>query len=153
MEYLTQYTDSKRRTCMNKGSNHAAVFFNHRCFDSVLSYGENRYDAKSIFPTIHAECDAMNKLPPVKRGRIHRVDILVIRLNRCGNVGNSKPCGLCLERLKNLHLKGYVLDTVYYSDRGKIIKIKYSALMNEERHITKMVIELDLFKKLRKCVC
>lgn len=106
-------------------------------FLKVQSYGENHYDGKTVFPTVHAEYDAMKKLPR-RRGKIKRLDLLVIRVNRGGTVGNSKPCEQCLQRLTQLPKFGYCLDTVYYSNVNELVRVKFSHLLESEKHVTKL---------------
>lgn len=106
-------------------------------FLKVQSYGENHYDAKTVFPTVHAEYDAMKKLPK-RRGKLKRIDLLVIRVNRGGTVGNSKPCEQCIKRLSMLPKFGYNLDTVYYSNVNELVRVKFSQLLESEKHVTKL---------------
>lgn len=91
-----------------------AVFFN------VLSYGENMY--KNVYEqgTSHAEENAIRKLQPLPRkSRLKKVDMLVIRTNREGLLGSSKPCANCVRLMANkLPEKGYTLNRVYYSETG-----------------------------------
>lgn len=101
-----------------------------------MTYGENHYST-GIFPTVHAEDDAVNKLPVLKRNRkLKKVDLLVIRANIGGTVGNSKPCERCIKSLEiKLPKKGYLLDTLYYTDRGgTLVKKKFSRVLEEESH-------------------
>lgn len=74
--------------------------------------------------TIHAEENAIRKLPYLPRkSRLKRVDMLVIRTNREGNLGSSKPCANCISYIANkLPEKGYAIDRVYYSEAGGTIK-------------------------------
>jgi cytidine deaminase len=105
----------------------------------VLSYGENKYKS-GIFPTVHAEDDAINKLPSLTNKRIRKVDILVIRANIGGTVGNSKPCTRCIQVLeKKLPKRGYVLDTIHYTTvGGTVVSRKFSDLLSEGgHHVTK----------------
>ena len=138
MESLLALAGSRRRCCRHGGSNHAALFF---CNGRLLSYGENRpRGTNPVFPTVHAECDAMRKLPVAGRRR-KRLDLLVIRLNKGGSIGNSKPCWLCLEELKKLPSRGYILHTVHYSNMNRIVSVKFSDLLNMPRHIPKIFSE------------
>lgn len=72
-------------------------------------------------PTKHAEVDAINKLKNKKN--IPRImDILVIRLSKSGELGESRPCYHCICALERSHLN---IRSVYYSTRdGKIMKEK-----------------------------
>lgn len=69
------------------------------------------------------------------------MDILVIRANIGGTVGNSKPCFKCVQDLyTKLPKKGYILETVHYTDKGGVlISKKFTRLMDEEPHIPKLV--------------
>ncbi len=139
MESLVSSLNSRRRCCMNPGSNHAAVFFTK--FSSVHSYGENKPKVSATAGTIHAEDDAIEKLPSLRRmRRLRRIDLLVIRANAGGTVGNSKPCITCIRALAlKLPKKGYILDTVHYTDRGgSVISKKFSRLSLESPHIPKL---------------
>lgn len=102
-----------------------------------MSYGENHY-SPGLFPTVHAEDDAINKLPVLRRNRRHlkKIDLLVIRANQGGTVGNSKPCFKCIHDLyTKLPKKGYILDTVYYTDKGQVIvSKKFSHILSEGGH-------------------
>lgn len=123
---------------MNPGSNHAAVFFTQG--GCLFSYGENKPKFSGVLPTVHAEDDAIDKLPVLKksRRRLKRLNLLVIRANAGGSVGNSKPCFACVNALRyKLPKKGYVLDTVYYTDRGGTITAKKFSRLSEDQHIPK----------------
>lgn len=113
-------------------------------FLNVQSYGQNRYDAstRTVFPTVHAECDAMNKLPRRREKLLKKIDLLVIRSNIGGTIGNSKPCTMCIDRLMTLPKRGYILDTVYYSLANKLVKVKFCKLIEMERHIPKYLREI-----------
>jgi hypothetical protein len=84
----------------------------------------------------------MSKLPSRStKGRRTRLDLLVIRLNKGGTVGNSKPCVLCLEELKKLPGRGYILDTVHYSLMNRIVTVKFSELLEAPKHVPKFFSE------------
>ncbi len=105
-----------------------------------MSYGENHYSA-GLFPTVHAEDDAISKLPVLKRNKkLKKIDMLVVRVNHGGTLGNSKPCFKCISDLyKKLPKKGYILDTVYYTDRfHNVVSKKFSHLVSEgDYHVPK----------------
>ena len=108
-----------------------------------MAYGENYYNpgtGRRLFPTVHAEDAAINNLPRRQGRRLKKIDLLVIRANHGGTVGNSKPCFKCLRDLYiKLPKKGYVLDTVHYTDSSHLlVSVKFSKLLNEEKkHIPK----------------
>lgn len=69
-----------------------------------------------------------------------RVDVLVVRSNIGGTVGNSKPCVRCIKSLaEGLPKKGYLLDTVYYTVQGGLLESqKFARLVQEDDpHIPK----------------
>lgn len=90
--------------------------------------------------TRHAEIDAMLKLPRIRRrSRLIPISLVVIRVNKFGEMKNSKPCRHCLMRLQNLYSFGYNLCNIYYSnENGEIIKRKYVDLLKgEDQHISR----------------
>jgi hypothetical protein len=103
---------------------------------AIKSYGENQYNnaSDSTCSSIHAEANAMRKLLPLRRQKnLKKIDLLVIRVSKNGQFGNSKPCIHCILNLsKNLPDKGYTLQDVYYTDeRGDIIANKFQNLIHE----------------------
>jgi len=77
-----------------------------------------RFKNKSLFPSRHAELDLISQL----WGRYHidsSLKIVVLRLNKNGELKQSKPCVKCRKILDALNLK-----KVYFSnDKGKFEKI------------------------------
>ena len=125
--------------------NHAAVIFSNDC---TFSYGENRYHCQhktrknqsgsSFSSTIHAEENAIRKLPPLPRHKkLKKVDILVIRANKA-SLGNSKPCMHCLHKMKNLPRQGYIVDKIFYSTMDGTISVARldDLLYNETPHVS-----------------
>jgi cytidine deaminase len=116
-----------------------AAFFN------LLSYGENMYKDSYERGTIHAEHNAVQKLPTLPRkSRLKKIDLLVIRTSRVGTLGNSKPCVHCLTILKTkLPEKGYSLQKVYYSEAGgNIVSTSFVKLLeSEEGHCSRFYKE------------
>jgi hypothetical protein len=119
---------------------------------ALLSYGENLHkgngtgDPKNFY-SIHAEENAIKKLPQLSRNKkLKRVDLLVIRANKSGSLGNSKPCVHCIICLyKQLPLKGYILDTIYYSNSDGILKeSNLASLTKEELHMTRYYKERNM---------
>lgn len=68
-----------------------------------------------------------NKYWESKRQKSVKMDLLVISMNKSGNLRISKPCEKCVKFLYNdpiIHIKN-----VYYSDRdGSIVREKFSDL-------------------------
>lgn len=105
-------------------------------------------------PSIHAECKCLhilqtpriyhkNKLhlhnhslgrrtssqtqTKTKTKRRKKLNILVIRINGEGKLGNSRPCASCIEKMKT-----FGIYRVYYSDNtGKIIWEKLTEIIND----------------------
>lgn len=104
------------------------VFFN------VLSYGENQFRNQYDLGTIHAEENAIRKLPTLPRkSRLKKVDILVIRTTKQGRLGCSRPCMNCLMTMNNwLPEKGYSVGTVYFSeDDGEISHMSFRRMFED----------------------
>lgn len=104
----------------------------------ILSFGVNKLgDTEGKTPGIHAECDAILKLMPLKNNKkLESINLLVIRLSVKNKIQSSKPCWNCIETLKTLpQKKGYKIENIYYSDEnGNIIKTNLKKLDLEEKH-------------------
>ena len=104
----------------------------------ILSFGVNQLgDTDGNTPGIHAECDAISKLIPLKpRKKLENINLLVIRLSPKNKIQCSKPCYNCIKTMKNLPPKiGYKIKNIYYSDsNGNIVKTTIKALEKEEKH-------------------
>jgi cytidine deaminase len=107
----------------------------------ILSFGMNQLgDCEGKNPGIHAECDAISKLMPLKNKRkLESINLLVIRLSTKNKIQSSKPCNNCIQIMKTLpQKKGYKIDTIYYSDgEDNIIKTNLNKLELEEKHYSK----------------
>ena len=69
---------------------------------NVLSVGINYYKSSRTDCSTHAEINAIDKLPTLKRSkRLVRIDILVIRTSASGVLGMSKPCSKCISDMFN----------------------------------------------------
>ena len=133
MEAMVELVSSRRGGPSDSSRCHAAIFF---ADGKILSYGENRPRTRPPFPTVHAECDAMNKLPSrTSRGRRTRLDLLVIRVNRGGTVGNSRPCAHCVQALQDLPRRGYILENVHYSIENTIKTERFTDIIEGPQHV------------------
>ncbi len=97
-------------------------------------------DSDGSTPGIHAECDAISKLIPLKpKKHLEHINILVIRISTKNKIQSSKPCSNCIETMiKMPPKKGYKIQNIYYSDGfGNIIKTTLNSLEKEERHYSK----------------
>jgi cytidine deaminase len=107
----------------------------------ILTFGVNQMgDSDGNAPGIHAECDAISKLIPLKpKKKLENINILVIRLSTKNKIQSSKPCSNCIETMINLPpKKGYRVQNIYYSDMfGDIVKTSLNTLEKEERHYSR----------------
>jgi len=107
----------------------------------ILSFGVNQMgDSAGKNPGIHAECDALTKLMPLKnKKRLEPINLLVVRFSPKNKIQSSKPCYNCIETMKNYPKKiGYKIENIYYSDSdGNIIKTNLKILDTEEKHYSK----------------
>ena len=88
---------------------------------------------------IHAEIDALNKIKKLynkKKIKTNKMNLIVIRTNKSGNLCSSAPCYHCTQCL--LNDKDIKIDKIYYSTAdGSIECIKFNDwLTNGEKHIS-----------------
>lgn len=103
----------------------------------MISYNFIRGKSCRLNCSVHAEQHAINCLPSrPKNKKLKKCDLIVIRLNKSGILGMSKPCGVCINYMHTMaSTKGYIIKNVRYSDEsGKIVKVKLSKLINEKIH-------------------
>jgi hypothetical protein len=93
--------------------------------NNILNYatGYNNMRVYHKECSTHAEVDAINKLPILRNNnKLCRVSLMVIRVNRSGNLSSSMPCTNCANYMKTVAVKkGYKIKNIYYSTvDGKI---------------------------------
>jgi len=107
-----------------------------------FAIGENsnksRYGNKNIY--IHAEIDALNKLYSlirIQKCKKQKMDLLVIRVNKSGNLCESAPCYHCTQELAKA--KVVSINKLYFSRwDGTITCIKFTEWSkNDNLHISK----------------
>lgn len=78
--------------------------------------GINYYNIDKNHSSIHAEVDAVYNLK--RTSKRTKINLFVFRTNKQGNILTmSKPCNNCLNYIhKNLGIKGYRLNKIYYTD-------------------------------------
>lgn len=107
----------------------------------ILSFGMNQMaDSKGLNPGVHAEQDALNKLPSVKyKKKLETISMLVLRLSSKNKLQSSKPCANCIESMKIYPIKkGYRIHNIYHSDgEGNIIKTTLHDLDNDTKHYSR----------------
>ena len=82
----------------------------------VLAYGINHYSILdyNIGISTHAEVSAINKLPSTRK--IQNIDIFVLKIDRNGKLGYSKPCENCIRYMKiKLPKRNYKINKIYYT--------------------------------------
>tara|TARA_Y100000389_G_C17450756_1_gene514621 strand:+ start:514 stop:792 length:279 start_codon:yes stop_codon:yes gene_type:complete len=87
--------------------------------------GINYYNIDGKYNSIHAEVNAINKLPINNKRK--KVNVFVFRTNKSGKVLTmAKPCDNCIKYIKqNLRIKGYRLNNIFYTDfNGYIMKLE-----------------------------
>lgn len=85
----------------------------------------------------HAEMDALINLRCHGSKRRKWINLVVIRLNREGKLCASKPCSKCIYHLTHMKQK-YKIRYVYYStDDHKIVRVRFSKLVDEDPHFTR----------------
>ena len=105
-------------------AHHGAVVYKN---GTIIQSGRNQYcglerlrhyKSNRIW-SVHAEMNALASLPKnITRG----ADIIVVKVNREGDLVNSKPCRVCMSLIKRTGIK-----KVLYSDDNNIIRSKRMA--------------------------
>jgi len=134
---LFQFTNSKSTNVLSYGFN----------YNKEVNYINSQI---KIIP-VHAEEDAINKLPKIdiKKNKNRNIYVLVVRIssNIDNKLYNSKPCSNCIKLLNtNIEKKGYNLKNIYYSvnqnsdivdNLGHITCKKINDLINDpDQHTT-----------------
>jgi ribosomal protein L28 len=80
--------------------------------------GINEYAIDLKIKTIHAEVDTVNNLKYNRSKRHKKVNFFVMRVDKNGNVCNSKPCVHCMRTVKQqLKFKGYHCQGIWYTNQ------------------------------------
>jgi cytidine deaminase len=101
----------------------------------VLSFGENKYNPStninSVKSSIHAEQNAINKLPYIRKQI--KINMIVLRFTKKNTLSMSKPCNKCIYYMNSIFpKKGYIIKDIYYSTGdNKIIKTNLTNLCKE----------------------
>ena len=118
MHKFEDYIDSLKKIAQNSSlqHKHGACLIKS---GKVFSFGYNKYikkifiENKTIMYTIHAEVDALCKVP---NKSAKGMDILIIRIGK-NKLKNSRPCNSCIDKLSR-----YGIIKVYYSNEdGDIV--------------------------------
>ena len=108
----------------------------------------NKYaDVAGVMPSIHAEHDAILRLPCLKNKnkKLVKINLLVIRFLKTYTLANSKPCLKCIQNMIELPKKrGYKIEDIYYSDNNETIIF----MMKLNLLVYKFPIQLKLLQLL-----
>ena len=129
IEQMNKYNQSFN----NIYGNHYALLFKKgkiSC-EQKLIIGYNKSNSNDHLSSIHAEHNAIIKLNRLNKyrnilNRRDKVDIVVIRLSKCGNIGNSRPCKNCIIRMMNCDIP---INNIYYTDSNGSMKIEKFSTM------------------------
>lgn len=125
-----------------KGKGDALMKDNKTHKINVITFGVNKYgDKQGRIPGVHAEHDAILKLPFIKKkNKLENINILILRFSKNGNILMSKPCINCINNMINIPIKkGYKINNIFYSENdGSITKTTLRELNNQEnKHYSK----------------
>jgi len=148
--FINMLINRRNRSCDYGPSCHIAAFvqdlgmenkFSDWAFGK-LAIGENseRMRFGNIRLSTHAEMDALKKLDGlirVKKCKKQKMDLVVIRINKSGNLCESAPCYHCTKELEKT--KVVSINKLYFSrSDGTITCVKFSEwIKNENLHISK----------------
>lgn len=97
---------------------HGAVVYKRK---NIIQSGRNQYcamnrirhfNSKRIW-SVHAEMNALAGLP---RHMTKNADIVVVRVNKNGDIVNSKPCDICMGLIRSAQIR----KVLYSTDDGTI---------------------------------
>lgn len=119
--------------CGNKHFQHAAVIFrgNIKRGCGIMTFGMNLRKEQPYVRTIHAEADALYRLPLRNNKKLQSIHLCVIKTTKTGKLGNSKPCFHCISTLiAEAPKKGYRIEWIFYSkETGEMEKCKLSKFL------------------------
>jgi len=119
----TNNNEARISACLYKGGSILRVVCNE---NRTLTY-RRKYFAHGI-PTRHAEMNVIHGIP---RDVISKCSMLVVRIDKKGNLKSAKPCIACATALYDSGIK-----KVFYSNySGEILKLDFNELVNG--HYTK----------------
>lgn len=83
----------------------------------------------------HAEMDVLTKYDKLKsKSKRVPADIIIIRINRSGEMTNSKPCAKCIKYMASSKCK---IRYIYYSiDATTILRTTIAELDSQPKHIS-----------------
>jgi hypothetical protein len=71
--------------------------------------------------SLHAEIDALRKVKK-KIGKPQKLNMIVIRINKLGELGMSKPCVNCIKKIEKFQeYKNIRITSIYFSESSQEI--------------------------------
>ncbi len=128
----------KQQSINNDTYNHIASIIIGRKTFKVMTIGNNQFKTNTF--SVHAEYEAIRRLPTKNNKSLQHIDIIVIRTSINRKLCNSKPCIKCLyDMYSYAPKKGYKICNVYYSNsQGEIVKDKLTNLIrSDNKHVTR----------------
>jgi cytidine deaminase len=122
---------------------HIACVFKGELMDkNILGIGSNCFKNNNLcLPSIHAEINAIDKIKTnYETKKLQPINLLIIRVNKLGEIKMSKPCKNCIDRLLDFPCKkGYKVKQIIYSlDDGNFEFTTLNKLHNsKDYHVTK----------------
>ncbi|ADO67362.1 hypothetical protein crov328 [Cafeteria roenbergensis virus] len=103
----------------------------------VYSFGYNHIRSNR---SIHAEVDAINNLPPLRRKKkLVKVKLLVVRFSKRMKLADSRCCIRCCESIFKIPpLRGYTIENVAFSNESGCIEDHHpmTLLVDDEYHLS-----------------
>ena len=122
---------------------------NHDC--SCHHKNQLLYSDKAI----HAEEMAIDKIKKNNKKKLINVSLMVIRISPSStsndfHLSNSRPCAICMLKIKNMVHFGYKISKVYFSNsNGQIVCYKLKNLIQEKQYLSKYYRTTSIPKILR----
>ena len=148
---LTEYGISMLKYMGHNFCHFAMIYTNCGKTVKVYSYGYNHIRSKR---SIHAEVDAINNLPPVRRKKkLVKVKLLVIRISRGKlKLAESRCCVRCCESIYRVPpLRGYTIENVAFSNDCGCVEDHHpiSLLIDDDYHVSVYYSKRNYHPKIR----
>ena len=113
-----------------------------------VGYNSDREAYRGCCYGKHSEMDAIFKLKRNYKSKSIPIDIYVTRVNKSGELRNSRPCQKCCKYMKIVaSKKGYIVRKVFYPDsNGIVIKVKFKDLyLSRDEYISSHFIKKNRY--------
>jgi hypothetical protein len=117
----------QKRLCYHDTYSHIAAFTTKE-YPSAIGQNSDRSPYSNNKIKMHAEIDALQKINNMIRNkkikRRNKLNLIVLRVNKSGNLCESAPCYHCSQELMN---QKFCIDTLHFSTAdGSIKSIKFT---------------------------